>query len=150
MLSCCLKCRENTESKNPKLCKAKSGRIMLLSKCAECDSKKTKFSKDQEASELLNLNLKSHVDHLQKQRKNTKQLKKQEIHNFTRDFKDLTRRTTSDKMFRDKAFNIAKNPKYDEYQRGFASMVYNVFIKTFQWCCYTCSARDLSYTSCAI
>ena len=33
------------------------------------------------------------------------------------DFKDLKRRTFSDKVFRDKAFNIAENPKYDEYQR---------------------------------
>ena len=41
------------------------------------------------------------------------------------DFKDLKRRTASDKDLRDKAFNIAKNPKYDGYQRGLASMVYN-------------------------
>ena len=34
------------------------------------------------------------------------------------DFKDLARRTASDKFLRDRAFNIAKNPKYDEYQRG--------------------------------
>ena len=34
------------------------------------------------------------------------------------DFKDLARRTASDKILRDKAFNIAKNPKYDGYQRG--------------------------------
>ena len=40
------------------------------------------------------------------------------------DFKDLTRRTASDKILHDKAFNIAKNPKYDGYQRGIASMVY--------------------------
>ena len=33
-------------------------------------------------------------------------------------FKDLTRRTAPPKIFRDKAFNIAKNPKYDRYQRG--------------------------------
>ena len=39
MLSYCLKCRKNTESKNPKVVRAKNGRIMLLSKCAECDSK---------------------------------------------------------------------------------------------------------------
>ena len=43
------------------------------------------------------------------------------------DFKDLKRRTASDKILRDKAFNIAKNPKYDGYQRGLASMVYNFF-----------------------
>ena len=46
-----------------------------------------------------------------------------------RDFKDLKRRTFSDKVLRDKAFNIAKNPKYDWYQRGLASMVYNFFDK---------------------
>ena len=33
------------------------------------------------------------------------------------DFKDLTRRTVPDKILRDKAFNVVKNPKYDEYQR---------------------------------
>ena len=40
------------------------------------------------------------------------------------DFKKLARRTASDKTLRDKAFNIAKNPKHDGYQRGLASMVY--------------------------
>ena len=45
------------------------------------------------------------------------------------DFKDLTRRTASDKLLRDKAFNIAKNPKYDEYQRALVSMVYKFFDK---------------------
>ena len=45
------------------------------------------------------------------------------------DFKDLKRRTASDKILRHKAFNIAKNPKYDGYQRGLASMVYNFFDK---------------------
>ena len=45
------------------------------------------------------------------------------------DFKDLARRTASNKVLRDNAFNIAKNPKYDEYQRGLASMVYKFFDK---------------------
>ena len=45
------------------------------------------------------------------------------------DFKDLKRRTASDKFSRDKTFNIAKNPKYDGYQRGLASMVYKFFDK---------------------
>ena len=45
------------------------------------------------------------------------------------DFKKLAKRTASDKVLRDKAFNIAKNPKYDEYQRGLASMVYKFFDK---------------------
>ena len=45
------------------------------------------------------------------------------------DFKGLTRRTASDKILRDKAFDIAKNPKYDGHQRGLASMVYKFFDK---------------------
>ena len=45
------------------------------------------------------------------------------------DFKDLARRAASDKVLRDKAFSIAKNSKYDGYQRGLASMVYKFFDK---------------------
>ena len=45
------------------------------------------------------------------------------------DFEDLARRKASDKILRDKAFNIAKNPKYDGYERGLASMVYKFFNK---------------------
>ena len=45
------------------------------------------------------------------------------------DFKDLKRRTQSDKVLKNKAFAIANNPKYDGYQRGLASMVYNFFNK---------------------
>ena len=41
-------------------------------------------------------------------------------------FKDLNRRTTADKVLRDKPFNIGKNLKYDGYQHGLASMVYMV------------------------
>ena len=40
-----------------------------------------------------------------------------------------TRRAASDKILRGKAFNIAKNPRYDGYQRGLASMVYKIFDK---------------------
>ena len=49
-----------------------------------------------------------------------------------RDFKDIKRRTDSDKILRDKAFNIAKTPKYDGYQRGLATMVYKFFDKKFE------------------
>ena len=45
------------------------------------------------------------------------------------DFKDLTRRTASDKILRDNLFNIDINPKYDEYQGGLASMAYKFFDK---------------------
>ena len=53
MVSYCLKCRKTTESKNPKVPKSKNGRIMLLSKCAVCDTRKLKFTKEEEASGLL-------------------------------------------------------------------------------------------------
>ena len=45
------------------------------------------------------------------------------------DFKDLARRTTSDKVLRDKAFSIAKNPNNDGYKKDQASMVYKFFDK---------------------
>ena len=54
MLSyCCLKCRKNAISKNPKAVRTKNWRIILLSKCEVCNSKKLKFVKEQEASRLL-------------------------------------------------------------------------------------------------
>ena len=45
------------------------------------------------------------------------------------DFKYLAKWTVSEKVLRDKAFDIAKNPKYDGYQRGLASLVYKFFDK---------------------
>ena len=53
MLLYCLKCRKNRKSKNPKAARTKNGRIMLLSECAVCDSKKSKFIKQQKPSGLL-------------------------------------------------------------------------------------------------
>ena len=53
------------------------------------------------------------------------------------DFKDLARRTVSNKFLRDKTFNTAKNPKYDDYQRGLAPMVYKCFNKkSLMWFWY--------------
>ena len=48
------------------------------------------------------------------------------------DFKDLARITAADKFLRDKTFNIAKDLKYDGYQRGLASMVYKFFDKKLE------------------
>ena len=45
------------------------------------------------------------------------------------DLKDLNRRTAADKLLHDKAFNVAKTPKYGGYQCGLASMVYKFFDK---------------------
>ena len=86
-----------------------------------------------------------HVEHLLKIKKEIEKFKETEDTNYIykneldkvcfqngmayRDFKDLKRRTFSDKILRYKACNIAKNLKYDGYQRGLASMVYNVFDK---------------------
>ena len=53
MLSYCLKCRKNTESKNPEVAWTKNERIILLSKCAVSSSKKSKSIKEQEASGVL-------------------------------------------------------------------------------------------------
>ena len=44
-------------------------------------------------------------------------------------FKDLPRRTAADKVIHNKAFNIAKNPKYNGYQRGLASVFHKFFNK---------------------
>ena len=60
MLSYCLKCKKNTESINPKFLKTTNGKTMILSKCAICSSKKSKFIKEQQAKGLLsNLGLKT-------------------------------------------------------------------------------------------
>ena len=47
-------------------------------------------------------------------------------------FTDLAKITASDEVLRDKAFNTAKNQKYDGYERGLASIVYDFLIKTLQ------------------
>ena len=53
MLSYCLECRKNTERIDPKVSKTSNGKTMVLSKCAICGSKKSKFIKEQQAKELL-------------------------------------------------------------------------------------------------
>ena len=60
MLSYSLKCKKNTESINPKVLKTRNGKIMILSKCAICGSKKSKFIKEQQSKGLLsNLGLRT-------------------------------------------------------------------------------------------
>ena len=53
MQSYCLKCKKNTESIDPKVSKTSNGKTMVLSKCAICGSKKSKFIKEQQAKGLL-------------------------------------------------------------------------------------------------
>ena len=53
MKSYCLKRRKNNENINPKVSKTSNGRTLLLSNCAVCNSKKSRFIKNQEAKGLL-------------------------------------------------------------------------------------------------
>ena len=83
------------------------------------------------------------MDHLLSINKEFKSLKKLEIHIYINeldkacfvhdaaysDSKDLTKRTVADKILKNKAFDIAKDPKYDGYPRGLAFMVYKFFDK---------------------
>ena len=60
MKSYCLKCRKDTENINPKISGTSNGKIMMLSKCATCGSKNSRFIKKQEAKGLLsNLRLRA-------------------------------------------------------------------------------------------
>ena len=52
MKSYCLKCRKDTENINSRVSNTSNGRAMILSKCARCRSKKSRFIKDQEAKGL--------------------------------------------------------------------------------------------------
>ena len=54
MKSYCLKCRKDTENINPRVSKTSNNRKMVLSKCAICGSKKSRFIKNEEAKGLLN------------------------------------------------------------------------------------------------
>ena len=53
ILSYCFKCRENTENINPKISGTSNGKTMILSNCAICGSKRSRFIKKQEANGLL-------------------------------------------------------------------------------------------------
>ena len=74
-----------------------------------------------------------------KTKERIKKFREKEIHELDKacfqhdidygDFINWTRGTASDKILREKAFNIAKNPKYDGYGSGLVSIVYKVFDK---------------------
>ena len=60
MKSYCLKCRKDTENIDPEILSTSNGKAMILSKCAICSSKKSRFIKNQEAKGLLsNLGIKT-------------------------------------------------------------------------------------------
>ena len=60
MKSYCLKCRKNTENINPRVSKVSNSKVMVLWKCATCNSKKSRFIKNQEAKgPLSNLGIRT-------------------------------------------------------------------------------------------
>ena len=59
MKSYCLKCRKDTENINPRVSKASNGRTMVLSKCAICNSKKSRFINQEAKGLLSNLGIKA-------------------------------------------------------------------------------------------
>ena len=60
MESYCLKCKKHTKNINPQVSSTSNGKMMILSKCAICGSKKSRFIKNQEAKGLLsNLGLRT-------------------------------------------------------------------------------------------
>ena len=59
MKSYCLKCRKDTENINPRVSNTSNGKTMILSKCAICGSKKSRFIKNQETNGLSNLGIKT-------------------------------------------------------------------------------------------
>ena len=62
----CLKCKKNTKNVNPNILSSSNGKAMILSKCAICCSKKSRFIKDQEAKGLLsNLGIKTPLSKVQ-------------------------------------------------------------------------------------
>ena len=66
MSSYCLKCRKNTESINTRFSRTNNGKTVILSKCAICGSKKSRFIEKQEASGILsNLGLKTLLNKIQ-------------------------------------------------------------------------------------
>ena len=66
MKSNCLKCRKDTENIDPKISSSSNGRAMILSKCAICGSKKSRFIKNQEAKGLLsNLGVRTPLSKIQ-------------------------------------------------------------------------------------
>ena len=60
MESYCLKCKKHTKNIDPQVSSTSNGKLMILSKCAICGSKKSRFIKNQEAKGLLsNLGIKT-------------------------------------------------------------------------------------------
>ena len=53
MESCCLKCQKYTKNINPQVSTTINGKLMILSKCVICNSKKSKYIKKQDAKRLL-------------------------------------------------------------------------------------------------
>ena len=113
------KCTKDTKSINTRVSKTNNGKTVILSKCAICDSKKSSFIKKEKPSGILsNLGLNTPLNKI----------------SILSDWNSIIGRTASYKVLKDKAFNIAKNPKYDECQRSLTSIVYKFCDKKTSGC----------------
>ena len=114
MKSYCLKCKKDTENVNPRVSNTRNGKTVLLSKCAKCASKKSRFIKNQDAEMYLKepgftytacgpfIKNKERIQKF-KETEDTNYIYKNELdkacfqHDMAHeDFKDLARRTASD------------------------------------------------------
>ena len=127
MKTYCLKCKKDSENLDSKIFRTENNRLIMQLKSSNCENKKSRFIKEQEAKGLLsNLGIKTPLN---KERietfgntGNTDYIYKNELDRacFQHDMaygkiNYLEKRTQSEKVLRDKAFKIAKNPKYDGY-----------------------------------
>ena len=129
MKTYCLKCKKDSENLDSKIFRTENNRLIMQLKSSNCENKKSRFIKEQEAKGLLsNLGIKTplnkerietfgntgNTDYIYKNELDRACLTEHDMaHGKT---KDLEKRTQSEKILRDKAFKIASNPKYDGYQ----------------------------------
>ena len=136
----CLSCKKDTKNIDPIVIKTKSNRKMMLSRCSICNNKKSTFVSEGSGifdSLIYNARQNRMKDALWNAfYGDTRYIYRNELDKASFqhdsayvDHKDLINRTKSDKVLRDKAYDIASNPEYDGYQRGLASMLYKFFDK---------------------
>ena len=133
VITYCLSCKKDTRNIDPKVVKTKCNKRVIISRCSICNNKKSTFISQGPGGPFTR-----HKERIKKfkQTGDTCYIYRNELdkacfqHDSAyADNKDLINRTKSDKVLRDKSYNIANNPEYDGYQRGLASMVYKFFDK---------------------
>ena len=121
-------CKKYTANKNSSVRKIKQNRLIILSNCTICGKKKSTFIKNHE---IRNFNTSNDQFQMNKT-SNLKHLYRNDLdkhcfaHNTTYSHsKDLAKRTISDKIFGDRAYQIARNRGQDGYQRALARALWS-------------------------